>query len=160
MPDETGPDPIPARGGPFPNTRWSLVLAVGGSAATSERALETLCQAYWPAVYAYARHRGYSTEHAEDLTQGYFAKLLEKRYVEQADRERGKFRTFLLTSFKNYMANEWDRTQALKRGGRSVADVARLHRRRRWGSDRTHRSNHARNRVRPAVGAHLAGPCA
>jgi RNA polymerase sigma-70 factor (ECF subfamily) len=63
------------------------------------------------------RRRGYSVDHAEDLTQGFFAKLLEKNYVAQASRERGRFRTFLLSSFKNYMANEWDRTQAQKRGG-------------------------------------------
>jgi RNA polymerase sigma factor (sigma-70 family) len=108
---------IPARGGSFPTTRWSLVLAVGGSNTDSEEALATLCQSYWPAVYAYARYRGYSTDHAEDLTQGFFTKLLEKHYVEQADRERGKFRTFMLSSFKNYMANEWDKAQAQKRGG-------------------------------------------
>ena len=109
--------PIAARGGSFPTTRWSLVLAVARSSGGSEQALAKLCQAYWPAVYAYARHRGYSAEHSEDLTQGFFSKLIEKHYVEQADRERGKFRTFMLSSFKNYMANEWDRGNAQKRGG-------------------------------------------
>ena len=84
---------------------------------SSDKALAYLCEIYWLAVYTYARYRGYSTDHAEDLTQGFFVKLLEKNYVRQADRERGKFRTFLLSSFKNYMANEWDRTQTQKRGG-------------------------------------------
>ena len=84
---------------------------------SSAEALAYLCEIYWPAVYTYARYRGYSTDDAEDLTQGFFVKLLEKNYVRQANRERGKFRTFLLSSFKNYMANEWDRTQAQKRGG-------------------------------------------
>ncbi len=63
------------------------MLAVGGSGINSEDALESLCRIYWPPVYAYARHRGYSPEHAEDLTQGFFAKLLEKHYVDQADRK-------------------------------------------------------------------------
>ncbi len=102
----------------FPTTRWSLVLAAGQvRGQSSDEALANLCEIYWPAVYTYARYRGYGTNDAEDLTQGFFAKLLEKSYVRQADRERGKFRTFLLSSFKNYMANEWDRTQAQKRGG-------------------------------------------
>ena len=117
MPDPRGESSIPARGGSFPTTRWSLVFAVGGSSVNSSEALGSLCQIYWPPVYAYARHRGYSTDHAEDLTQGFFTKLLEKNYVQQADRDRGKFRTFLLSSFKNFMANEWDRSQAQKRGG-------------------------------------------
>ena len=117
LPDESPDGTLPERGGPFPTTRWSLVLAVGGSGVNSEDALESLCRIYWPPVYSYARHRGYSTEHAEDLTQGFFAKLLEKHYLDRADRERGKFRTFLLSSFKNYMANEWDRSQTEKRGG-------------------------------------------
>ena len=90
---------------------------MGGSSISSAEALESLCQIYWPRVYAYARYRGYSTDQAEDLTQGFFAKLLEKNYIQQADRDRGKFRTFLLSSFKNFMANEWDRSQAQKRGG-------------------------------------------
>ena len=83
----------------------------------SEEALAALCEGYWLPIYAYARRRGHSSEQAEDLTQGFFTKLLEKRYLDQADRKRGKFRTFLLSSFKHYMANEWDRSQALKRGG-------------------------------------------
>ncbi len=117
MPGESADGTLPGRGGSCPTTRWSLVLAVGGPGVNSEDALGSLCRIYWPPVYAYARHRGYSPEHAEDLTQGFFAKLLEKHYVDQADRERGKFRTFLLSSFKNYMANEWDRSQTEKRGG-------------------------------------------
>ncbi len=117
LPGESPDGTLPERGGSFPTTRWSLVLAVGGSGVNSEDALDSLCRIYWPPVYAYARYRGYSSEDAEDLTQGFFAKLLEKHYVDQADRERGKFRTFLLSSFKNYMANEWDRSQAQKRGG-------------------------------------------
>jgi RNA polymerase sigma factor (sigma-70 family) len=117
VPDGRGEGSIPARGGSFPTTRWSLVFAVGGTSVSSGEALQSLCQIYWPPVYSYARYRGYSADQAEDLTQGFFTKLLEKNYVQQADQERGKFRTFMLSSFKNYMANEWDRAQAEKRGG-------------------------------------------
>lgn len=103
--------------GRFPGTRWSLILSVKEGGSRSEGALAELCEGYWPPIYAYARRRGYPAEKAEDLTQGFFAKLLEKNYVAQADRERGRFRTFLLTSFRHYVANEWDRSQAQKRGG-------------------------------------------
>ena len=94
-------------------------MLAGGEAQgrSSDEALASLCEIYWPAVYTYARYRGYNTNDAEDLTQGFFVKLLEKNYVRQADRDRGKFRAFFLSSFKNFMANEWDRTQAQKRGG-------------------------------------------
>lgn len=117
VPGEDRQQPIPAHGRSFPTTRWSLVLSAGHPGPGSGEALESLCRIYWPAIYAYARYRGYPMEQAEDLTQGFFTKFLEKNYIEQADRERGKFRTFLLCSFKNYMANEWDRSQAQKRGG-------------------------------------------
>jgi RNA polymerase sigma-70 factor (ECF subfamily) len=79
--------------------------------------LELLCQRYWYPVYAYIRRRGNSREQAEDLTQGFFTQFLEKGYVKQANAERGRFRSFLLVAVKNYLANEWDREQALKRGG-------------------------------------------
>jgi len=107
---------LPARGA-FPSTRWSLIRSVRDGDSRSEEALAGLCQAYWPPIYAYARRRGYPVDQAEDLTQGFFTKLLEKNYMAQADRERGRFRTFLLSSFKHYMANEWDHAQAQKRGG-------------------------------------------
>lgn len=110
----TGQNP---RRGAFPSTRWSLIVSAGGADSRSDEALATLCQGYWSPIYSYVRRRGYPVEQAEDLTQGFFTKLLEKNYVAQASRERGRFRTFLLSSFKNYMANEWDRTQAQKRGG-------------------------------------------
>ncbi len=102
----------------FATTRWSLVLAAGESgSAGSERALAELCGQYWHPLYAYARRRGYAEEDARDLTQAFFAKLLEKRDLRTADPERGRFRTFLLTSMKNFMAGEWRRENTLKRGG-------------------------------------------
>ena len=87
-----------------------------GSAKSSE-ALETLCRTYWYPLYAYARRAGHSPADAEDLTQSFFARLLEKDYLQSAAREKGKFRTFLLVALKRFLANEWDRQHAQKRGG-------------------------------------------
>src|SRR5262245_39718924 len=104
--------------GRFNSTQWSLVLAAGRrSTPESEDALATLCAAYWPPLYAYIRRRGYGVPEAEDLTQAFFARLLEKNYLGEANREKGKFRSFLLASLKHFLANEWDRTRAQKRGG-------------------------------------------
>jgi len=80
-------------------------------------ALARLCQSYWYPLYAYVRRRGYSHEDADDLTQGFFAAILAKNYLERADRNRGRFRTFLLSSIENFICNEWDRASAKKRGG-------------------------------------------
>jgi RNA polymerase sigma-70 factor (ECF subfamily) len=97
------------------------VLAAGDSRSPGGRdALEDLCRAYWPPVYAYVRRRGYDSEESRDLTQGFFTHLLEGRRLKAARQERGRFRSFLLASVKNYLANEWDRTQARKRGGGTV----------------------------------------
>jgi RNA polymerase sigma-70 factor (ECF subfamily) len=79
--------------------------------------LEQLCRAYWYPLYAFVRRRGYGPEDAQDLTQSFFARLLERDYVKRADRERGKFRTFLLTALSHFLADEWDRARRLKRGG-------------------------------------------
>ncbi len=102
----------------FTTTHWSVVLsAVDQSSTGSQAALATLCQTYWYPLYAYVRRRGYSPEDAQDLTQSYFASLLEKKYLDRADRERGRFRTFLLSSLENFLNNAWDRASAQKRGG-------------------------------------------
>ena len=98
----------------FPMTRWSLVVA---AAAEAEPSLEALCRQYWHPVYAVARRAGHDVETAKDLTQGFFAKLLEKGWLEAADQEKGRFRTFLVTALKRYMVNEWQREHAAKRGG-------------------------------------------
>jgi len=106
------------RQGRFATTRWTVVLAAGRSTSPqAERALEELCRAYWYPLYAYVRRRGHNREDAEDLTQGFFARLLEKDYLQAASRERGRFRTFLLMAFQRFLANEWDRSRAQKRGG-------------------------------------------
>ncbi len=102
----------------FVTTHWSVVLsAQDQESARSSEALETLCRAYWRPLYAYARRVGQSPADAEDLTQGFFARLLAKDYLKTAARGQGRFRSFLLTAFKRYMANEWDRQHAAKRGG-------------------------------------------
>lgn len=116
------PEDPPSRSGPhgrsFPTTHWSLVLAAAESGnPESRKALDVLCRRYWPAVYSYMRSVGQSSDAARDLTQGFFARLLEKGDLEQADRTRGKFRSFLLASAKHYVANEWDRAHAQRRGG-------------------------------------------
>ena len=102
----------------FSTTHWSVVRLAGGTTTPDAiAALERLCCTYWYPLYAYVRRRGYSSEDAQDLTQSYFAGLLEKKYLDRADRERGRFRTFLLSSLENFLNNEWVRASAQKRGG-------------------------------------------
>jgi DNA-directed RNA polymerase specialized sigma24 family protein len=102
----------------FATTHWSLVLSARDpQSPQSADALEKLCRAYWYPLYAYARRAGQSKENAEDLTQAFFARLLEKNFLEAAEPERGRFRSFLLMTLKRFMANEWDRGRAQKRGG-------------------------------------------
>lgn len=102
----------------FATTHWTVVLAAGDAGSPqAEAALEELCRGYWYPLYAYARRAGQGIEAAEDLTQEFFARLLQKDYLRVADRRRGRFRWFLLTAFKCFLANEWDREKALKRGG-------------------------------------------
>ena len=94
------------------------MLAAGRrSTPQSDRALEELCRAYWFPLYAYVRRRGHTKEDAEDLTQAFFARFLEKNYLEGLSAERGRFRAFLLASLKHFLANEWDKAQRQKRGG-------------------------------------------
>ncbi|MCB1035390.1 MAG: sigma-70 family RNA polymerase sigma factor [Acidobacteria bacterium] len=93
------------------------MAAGAGGTERSEAALAELCSQYWYPLYAYTRRRGYDAETARDLTQGFFTKLLEKRDLRVADPKRGRFRTFLLASMKNFLAGEWRKEQALKRGG-------------------------------------------
>ena len=105
----------PAR---FETTRWSCVIAAGESTGVeSKRALATLCRVYWYPIYAYARHRGIGRDEAADLTQGFFARVIEQDIVRGADPARGKFRSYLLGAFKHYLSHEWARACAQKRGG-------------------------------------------
>ena len=120
MPEHpTGREAAPASGAWFTTTRWSVVLAAGGPAAPeSARALESLCSAYWYPLYAWLRWQGHGRPEAQDLTQSFFSHLLQDQRLRQVDRARGKFRSFLLGSLKHFVANEWDKARALKRGGR------------------------------------------
>jgi RNA polymerase sigma-70 factor (ECF subfamily) len=101
----------------FATTHWSVVAAAGGEHA---EALETLCRAYWYPLYAYVRRRGFGPEQAQDLTQEFFARLLKQNYPAQADRAKGKFRSFLLLTLNHFLADEFDRANTLKRGGGRV----------------------------------------
>lgn len=110
-------DPRPG-GARFATTQWSVVVAAGGGdAPDARRALEALCAAYWYPLYAFARRRGSGEHAAQDLVQGFFAALLEKGYLAQADRERGRFRAFLKTAFAHFASKERERARAQKRGG-------------------------------------------
>jgi RNA polymerase sigma factor (sigma-70 family) len=104
----------------FPSTHWSVVLAAGRSQAEPDiagAALAELCQAYWAPLYSFVRGRGHSVHDAQDLTQSFFAYLLERKVYARADRQKGRFRAFLLVSLKNFLADAADRERTLKRGG-------------------------------------------
>src|SRR5687767_2681524 len=101
----------------FGTTRWSLVLKAGQGA---EEALVKLCRIYWPPLYAYTRRRGHGVHEAQDLTQSFFAHLLENRGLAGVAPSKGRFRSFLLVSLKHFLDNEWHKTHTLKRGGQQV----------------------------------------
>jgi len=108
----------PLNAGLFATTHWSVVVQAGDSQSPeSTAALERLCQTYWYPLYAFVRRKGHGHEDACDLTQAFFAKFLEKRYLKSVDASLGRFRTFLLTSMTHFLANEWDKSQTQKRGG-------------------------------------------
>ncbi len=105
----------------FVPTRWSVVLTAGHSdTPRAQAALATLCQTYWYPLYAFVRRQGHNPHDAQDLTQEFFARLLEKQYLAHIKREGGRFRSFLLTALIRFLANEWDRHQAQKRGGQQT----------------------------------------
>jgi RNA polymerase sigma-70 factor (ECF subfamily) len=118
MTSEHSREPSTTPGDIFATTHWTVVLAAGRQRSPqAARALEELCGTYWFPLYAYVRRRGHTKEDAEDLTQAFFAKLIEKNSFAGLDSERGKFRAFLLASLKHYLANEHHKAQARKRGG-------------------------------------------
>ncbi len=108
-PDSGSPD--------FATTHWSLVLQANRASDSATAALQTLCERYWYPLYAYVRRRGFDSHAAQDLTQAFFARLLEKNSLAAASPDRGRFRAFLLTSLKNFLTNEREKNQAQKRGG-------------------------------------------
>jgi RNA polymerase sigma factor (sigma-70 family) len=108
----------------FPTTRWTLVIAAGDPHRKEARsALVSLCENYWYPLYAWLRRRGYPADQAQDLTQEFFVRVLEGRYLDRADPEKGRFRSFILTSLKFFVADEADRQRAHKRGGGAVAPL-------------------------------------
>ena len=112
-------DTTPRGAANFSPTHWSVVLAAAGrSDSTHARdALEKLCRNYWLPIYAFVRRQGHNPPDAQDLTQEFFTRLLEHNYLAAVDREKGRFRSFLLASLKHFLANEWDKARAQKRGG-------------------------------------------
>jgi RNA polymerase sigma-70 factor (ECF subfamily) len=114
------PGTVYGQADPFGATHWSVIVAAGKTQSDPEiarAALAELCQTYWPPLYTYVRNRGYSVHDAQDLTQGFFAYLIEHKIHLRADREKGKFRSFLLASLKNFLSHAREREQTLKRGG-------------------------------------------
>ena len=108
----------------FPTTRWTQVIAAGDPRRKEARsALVSLCENYWYPLYAYLRRRGYPSDQAQDLTQEFFVRVLQGRYLDRAEREKGRFRAFLLTSLKFFVADEEDRQRAHKRGGGVVVPL-------------------------------------
>ncbi len=120
----TDPQPTPIRRdlASFTPTHWSVVLAAAGHADTTHArdALEKLCRNYWLPIYVFVRRQGHGPHDAQDLTQEFFARLLEKNFLAGVQREKGRFRSFLLASVKHFLANEWDKANAQKRGGGNV----------------------------------------
>jgi RNA polymerase sigma factor (sigma-70 family) len=121
----TTPDHNPSPRQVFVTTHWSVVLTAGRLNDTTRvhAALENLCQTYWPPLYAYVRRRGYSSEDAQDLTQAFFARLLERNAVAAVAPEKGRFRSFLLASLNHFLSDEWDKVRAQKRGGGKVISI-------------------------------------
>jgi RNA polymerase sigma-70 factor (ECF subfamily) len=103
--------------GAFATTRWSMVLAAHGDGPGARAALAQLCERYWFPVYAFVRRQGISPHDAQDLTQEFFGRLIEKEWLSAVERERGRFRSWLLASTRHFLANEWQRLRTQKRGG-------------------------------------------
>jgi len=115
-------DTVPREAANFTPTHWSVVLAAAGRADSTHArdALEKLCRNYWLPIYVFVRRQGHNPHDAQDLTQEFFARLLEKNFLAGVHREKGRFRSFMLASVKHFLANEWDKATAQKRGGGQV----------------------------------------
>src|SRR5262245_59176730 len=117
-PSSSNQDSSHGRSMQFTTTHWSVVLSARDhSSPVAQIALEQLCRAYWYPLYAHARRRGHDHHSAEDLTQEFFARLVDKQWLNSVAPEKGRFRTFLLAALDHFLATEWRKNQALKRGG-------------------------------------------
>ena len=130
VPSLTGVVPADAGGGgaiAFTTTQWSVVLTAQGQSPAADEALEKLCRLYWWPLYGFVRRQGYAPEEAQDLTQGFFAMLLERRDLDAVRREKGRLRSYLLASLKNFLAKAHRREMAVKRGeGRPLVALEEL----------------------------------
>lgn len=153
------------RDGLFASTRWSVVLEAGDSAAASVQslnALSELCRIYWRPIYVFLRRQGFGSDDAQDLTQGFFADLIETRTYARADREKGRFRSFLLGALKHFVADARDHSRALKRGGgilpetlddKAIAEAeAQVARAEKWHADEVYDRAWAASLLRRALG--------
>lgn len=133
----TGVGPAPAGGGgavAFATTHWSVVLAAQGPSPAAQAALDKLCRTYWRPIYGFVRRQGVKPEEGKDLTQGFFALLLERRDLETVRKEKGRLRSYLLTSLKHFLTNERNRAMAIKRGeGQGLIPLEDLRERERVG---------------------------
>jgi DNA-directed RNA polymerase specialized sigma24 family protein len=121
LPDDPETQTPPPKAEWFTATHWSVVLAAGQSGSPqAAEALDKLCRTYWYPLYAFVRRQGHGPHDAQDLTQGFFARFLERNYLEAVDREKGKFRSFLLKALNHFLGDERDRANAAKRGGGRV----------------------------------------
>ena len=148
----------------FPTTNWSLIVAATrGRTPVSEEALASLCETYWGPLYSFVRGRGYSAEDAQDLSQGFFARFLEKQSLKDVRQEQGKFRSFLLASLKHFLADEWDNkpgSKTRRRQGssltrfcfrRGMLEIQPIHRPFSGGTLRAEMGSHGRGRESAAV---------
>jgi RNA polymerase sigma factor (sigma-70 family) len=121
MPEQLSPSGSSDAAG-FAATHWTVVLSAARGSGTprAAAAMAELCRTYWYPLYAYVRRRNYDAHEAEDLTQEFFVRLIAKNYLADVDRQKGKFRAFLLAAMKHFLADEWDRSRAQKRGGGQV----------------------------------------
>ena len=127
-------------GAAFTTTHWSVVLQAQGESPAAHKALEKLCRTYWWPLYGFVRRSGYSPEEAQDLTQAFFARLLERRDLETVSREKGRLRSYLLASLKNFLSKARDREMTIKRGeGRPLISLDDLLARERADQEPTHK---------------------
>lgn len=130
----------------FATTHWSVVLAAQEQSAAAQEALETLCRTYWWPLYGFVRRQGYGPEEAQDLTQGFFARLLERRDLDAVRKEKGRLRSYLLVSLKNFISKARIRARAVKRGeGRPLVPLEQLLSRE--GADREPADNLSPDRI-------------